>query len=114
MLYVGLLAMLLHLLADTGLVRAGMAGAGGFVPDVCSNDVMAKAGAVRIPPDDAPQGSHHCCTLGAATGAPMLPATAIAVVSAPTFRAGAQTPASAAPKSTLAAGHRPRGPPAAA
>ncbi len=112
MLFVGLLAMLLHLLAGTRLVHAGMAGAEGFVPDVCSKQGMARADTVQVPPGNTPQGSHDCCTLGAAGAPPMLPTGAIAVSPAPTFVATAPDSASVAPKSTLAAAHRPRGPPA--
>ncbi len=112
MLVVGVFAMLLHLLAGTGLVRAGIASDSGFVPQVCGSHGVANPGAQQAPADT--QGSHDCCKLCAA-GAPLvLSGTTTAVAPAPTFVTRQANPDSATRGQAQASAHRPRGPPARA
>ena len=109
LLLVGLFATLLHLLAGSGMVRAGVAGPDGFVPDVCSSHGGVKPGTA----DDLPQGGHDCCKLCAAGGPPLLAATAVAAALTPTWFGWVAHAESEAPNVAPASTHRPRGPPQA-
>lgn len=110
MLVIGLFAMFLHVLAGSGLVRAGVAGAEGFVPDVCSSHGSIKPGTGG----NLPQGKHDCCKLCAAGAPPMLPTTAIAAGPVRALVGPIAQTESATPGSMPAAAHRPRGPPGVA
>ncbi|MDZ4251013.1 MAG: DUF2946 family protein [Sulfuritalea sp.] len=116
LLTLGLLAMVLHLLAGGGLVRASMGSGDGFVAELCTSHGVVQAGAAQLPDGgSAPAGGvHDCCKLCAA-GGPLLAATvAVAVAPAPTFIALQTSTACARPTPAQWTAHSPRGPPALA
>ncbi|MBI5899244.1 MAG: hypothetical protein HZB40_08470 [Rhodocyclales bacterium] len=110
MLVVGVFAMLLHLLAGTGLVRASLAEDGGFTPKICGNHGLAGAGTQQTPADT--QAGHDCCKFCAAGAPPILSGATIAVAPAPTFVTPLANPETASQGCSQASAHRPRGPPA--
>jgi hypothetical protein len=110
MFVVGLFAMLLHLLAGAGLVRAGASGNAGFVPGICGNHATPETRTPHAPAGSI--GNHDCCKLCAAGAPPILFSSAIAVSPAPTLVMQQEKPASATPNRQPASAHRPRGPPA--
>ena len=113
MLVIGVFAMVLHLLAGTGLAMAQPAakgGAAGFVPSVCGSHA-AQPVAPATPSEKPSGGNHDCCKLCAA-GAPVaapahdlaiLPRTPVAI-----RHTNFTTVVTPAPSSA----HSPRGPPA--
>lgn len=109
MLVIGLFAMLLHLLAGSGVVRAGVAGHQDFVPEVCSSHGPIKPGV----PLDSSRGGHDCCKLCAAGAPPMLSAVPSAAGQTLTLIGRIAQAESDAPGSMPASAHRPRGPPVA-
>ena len=116
LLAVGLLAMVLHLVAGSGMVRAAAAQT---VKGAISGELCTSHGVVRFDlgrdGSEVPSGEvHDCCTLCAA-GAPLLaPGDSPAVAPAPTFRI-TQDSRRFVPRSHLPlTAHAPRGPPATA
>lgn len=112
MLVVGMFAMLLHLLAGTGLVRAGIANDGGFVPQVCSSHGVASPGTQHFP--GGGQVSHDCCKLCAAGAPPILSGTTAAVLPAPTFVTRQANLEEVTQGQAPPSANRPRGPPTGA
>ena len=116
LLALGLLAVALHALAGTGLMRAGaVAGSGDrFVAEVCTSHGLAKPDPSRTGGGDSSPatGMHDCCKLCAA-GAPVLAAgIGIGVPPAPTFSIRGAADGSAHPTLAVRTAHSPRGPPA--
>ncbi|WP_310450690.1 DUF2946 family protein [Sulfuritalea sp.] len=116
LLTLGLLAMVLHLLAGSGLVRASMGSGDGFVADLCTSHGVFQAAAAQTPDGgSAPTGAVHDCCKSCAAGGPLLVTTvAIAVAPAPTFTAPPPSAAFARPTPARWSAHSPRGPPALA
>jgi hypothetical protein len=118
LLAIGLLAVALHALAGTGLMRtSAVAGSGDrFVAEVCTSHGLATLDPSQTGSGDSSPatGMHDCCKLCAA-GAPLLIAgIGIAVSPAPTFIPGNDSPNSAPPTLAVRTAHPPRGPPARA
>ena len=118
LLAIGLLAVALHALAGTGLMRtSAVAGSGDrFVAEVCTSHGLATLDPSQTGSGDSSPatGMHDCCKLCAA-GAPLLIAgIGIAVSPAPTFIPGNDSPNSAPTTLAVRTAHPPRGPPARA
>ena len=118
LLALGLLAVALHVLAGSGLMRMG--GAAGeadrFVAELCTSHGVLPAASLQTPGEgSAPAGAvHDCCKLCAA-GAPLLAAEmAVGVPPAPTLAAPPLARDSAQRTLVVRAAHPPRGPPARA
>lgn len=118
LLCLGLLAVALHAMAGTGLLRTSMTAGKGetFAAEVCTSHGVVKADSSRTA-DDSGQpasGVHDCCKLCAATGPLLAASIEIGVPPAPTLAAPYESPDSARPRSALGIAHPPRGPPASA
>lgn len=116
LLALGLLAVALHVLAGTGLMRASAVTGGGdrFVAEVCTSHGLAKLDPSQTGGGDSSpaSGMHDCCKLCAA-GAPALAAgIEIGVPPAPTFSIRSTADSSAHPALAVRTAHPPRGPPA--
>ncbi len=110
----GLLAVAMHALAGSGLMRVHSAGSG-FFAEICTSkgtrpiDPAFAAGTLPSPD----RGHQDCCTL-CASGLPLLFAGAgIAVPPAPTFRSVFFSSPFPSPAAFARVSHPPRGPPAA-
>lgn len=108
LLLVGLLAIILHLIIGTGLVRAGVPDARGFVPELCSKHGLVNPGST----DKLPGDGHDCCKLCAAGLPPLLPVSTIELPYPSSYIDAGARHATAAPTAAFASAHRPRGPPA--
>ena len=118
LLVLGLLAVALHVLVGTGLMRTSVTAARGdtFAADVCTGHGLLKADSSPNPGDSSQpaSGVHDCCKLCAA-GAPLLVATIeIGAALAPTFATAHDAPSAARPTLASRTAHPPRGPPARA
>ena len=118
LLVLGLLAVALHALAGTGLMRAGSTAGNGpsFAAEVCTSHGLLTVDPAQTRGDSSQPatGVHDCCKLCAA-GAPLLVANlAAGAALAPTFAASHDSPASARPPPAVRTAHPPRGPPARA
>ena len=116
LLVLGLLAVALHALAGTGLLRAGSTAGkvGSFAADVCTSHGVLTVDPALIGGDSSPPaaGAHDCCKLCAA-GAPLLVADmATGVPLAPSFATLHDSPIFARPTLAVRTAHPPRGPPA--
>lgn len=115
---IGLLAVALHVLAGTGLLRSSAdTGKGvGFAAELCTSHGVVAADPAQTsgggsPPDT---GSHDCCKLCAAGGPLLAAELAAGVPPAPTFAARQVSLFSARPTQAAWTAHPPRGPPAQA
>jgi len=118
LLTLGLLAMALHLLAGSGLVRAASPAGGGdgFVAELCTSHGVIQLDASRNSSDGSRPASvtHDCCKLCAA-GGPLLNADSTAgVAPAPTFTTPGASYLHVRPALVARTAHPPRGPPARA
>jgi hypothetical protein len=116
LLAIGLLAVALHALAGTGLMRtSAVAGSSDrFVAEVCTSHGLTTLDPLQTGSDDSvpATGMHDCCKLCAA-GAPALAADIeIGVPPAPTFSIRNASDSSAHPTLAVWTAHPPRGPPA--
>ena len=118
LLTLGLLAMALHLLAGSGLIRAASAAGSGneFVAELCTSHGLVQGGALQTPDgSSAPASGVHDCCKSCAAGGPLLTAgLAAAVAPAPTFTPWQGTAALVHPMPAARTAHAPRGPPAQA
>lgn len=116
LLALGLLAMALHMLAGSGLLRAAADGGDSFVAAVCTSHGLIQASSAPAAGDSsAPAaGVHDCCKLCAASAQLLAANDAAAVPPAPTFIARQRFPAFAPPTPAVRTAHAPRGPPAPA
>lgn len=116
LLALGLLAVALHALAGTGLMRSGVVAGSSdrFVAEVCTSHGLstpdpAQAGNGGSSPAT---GMHDCCKLCAA-GAPVLAADiGIDVAPGPAFSIRSAADGSSHPALAVRTAHPPRGPPA--
>lgn len=118
LLFLGLLAVVLHGLAGTGLVRASASTGSGdsFVAEVCTSHGLSRLDPAQTRGDSSQpaSGAHDCCKL-CATGGPLLTADlAPGVAPAPAVATPHDPPPVARPTLAVRTAHRPRGPPARA
>lgn len=116
LLALGLLAVSLHALAVTGLMRAGSGAGnrGGLVGQVCTTHGVVQleresAGSGGSQPDS---GVHDCCKLCAAASPLLVAHSEIGVLPAAAFAVSGDSPSSAPPTAAARTAHPPRGPPA--
>lgn len=117
LLALGLLAVALHVMAGTGLMRAApsVGGDGTFVAELCTSH-GGQGALPRVPGGSSSpaSGTHDCCKLCAASS-PLLAAASIpAVPPAPTFASAPALPAFVRVTPDIRSAHHPRGPPAIA
>ena len=118
LLTLGLLAVSLHALAGTGLMRAGSSAGngGGFVGQVCSSHGVFQLDPEHSRDENSQSGAgvHDCCKLCAAAGALLVAHGEIGVLPAPTLATSPDLSSSARPTPAARTAHPPRGPPARA
>lgn len=109
------LAMVLHLLAGSGLLRpAAAAGSGDrFVAELCTAHGLVAADASSVPADRSmpASGAHDCCKLCAAGGSPLVAGFAVTVAPAPTLGAPSDPGIYLRPSPAPWTVRAPRGPP---
>lgn len=118
LLILGVLAVALHALAGTGLMRSGAnSGSGqGFVAEVCTSHGVQKPDLASAANGQSQPGSagHDCCKLCAAGGPLLAAGDRIGVSPAPTLHVLHATHPPARPAAVAWTAHPPRGPPARA
>lgn len=118
LLFLGVLAVVLHALAGTGLMASATAAGkeASFAAEVCTSHGLVKLDRAQAPAGSSQpdSGMHDCCKLCAA-GGPLLAADIPAgVAPAPTFAIARAAPAATSPTPAAWTAHSPRAPPARA
>lgn len=118
LLFLGLLAVALHGLAGTDLVRASANTGSGdsFVAEVCTSHGLSRLDPAQTRGDSSQpaSGAHDCCKLCAAGGPVLVANIGLGVPPAPTFATAHDASPAAHPTLASRTAHPPRGPPASA
>lgn len=117
LLFLGLLAVMLHAVAGTGYLMPGAnSGAAAFAGEVCTSHGLVKPDLAQADTGDSqPDTAAHDCCKQCATSGPLLALeSGIAVSPAPTFGATLNRYTQAHPALVAWTAHPPRGPPSRA